>query len=65
MDTIKEYIEKTNRRVTIEYILLKELNDDPIIKNINKDILFTPIEKIIICLSYLRCKISYNFSNWQ
>lgn len=28
--------------------LLKELNDDPIIKNINKDILFTPIEKIII-----------------
>lgn len=28
MDTIKEYIEKTNRRVTIEYILLKDINDN-------------------------------------
>ena len=27
MDTIKEYIAKTNRRVTFEYILLKGLND--------------------------------------
>ncbi len=27
MDAIKEYIEKTNRRVTIEYILLKNVND--------------------------------------
>ena len=27
METIKEYIKKTNRRVTIEYILLKEIND--------------------------------------
>jgi 23S rRNA (adenine2503-C2)-methyltransferase len=25
--TLKEYIEKTNRRVTLEYILLKDLND--------------------------------------
>lgn len=27
METIKEYIKKTNRRVTMEYILLKEVND--------------------------------------
>ena len=27
MDTIKEYINKTNRRVTIEYVMLKEVND--------------------------------------
>ena len=27
METIKEYIEKTNRRVTFEYILLKDIND--------------------------------------
>ena len=27
MKTIKEYIEKTNRRVTFEYILLKDVND--------------------------------------
>ncbi len=26
--TIKEYIEKTNRRVTIEYVLLENINDD-------------------------------------
>jgi 23S rRNA (adenine2503-C2)-methyltransferase len=28
MDTIKEYIEKTNRRVTIEYVMLKGVNDN-------------------------------------
>ena len=28
MDTIKEYIEKTNRRVTIEYVMLKDVNDN-------------------------------------
>jgi len=28
MDTIKEYIKITNRRVTIEYILLKDVNDN-------------------------------------
>ena len=27
MDAIKEYIEKTNRRVTFEYIMLKDVND--------------------------------------
>ena len=27
MDTLKEYIQKTNRRVTFEYILLKDVND--------------------------------------
>ena len=27
MDTIKEYIEKTNRRVTIEYVMLQGVND--------------------------------------
>ena len=27
MDTIKKYIEKTNRRVTFEYIMLKDIND--------------------------------------
>jgi 23S rRNA (adenine2503-C2)-methyltransferase len=27
MDAIKEYINKTNRRVTIEYVLLKDVND--------------------------------------
>ena len=28
MDTIKEYIEKTNRRVTIEYVMLSGVNDN-------------------------------------
>ncbi len=28
MDTIKEYIAKTNRRVTIEYVMLNEINDN-------------------------------------
>lgn len=28
MDTIKEYIDKTNRRVTIEYVMLNEINDN-------------------------------------
>lgn len=28
IDTIKEYIDKTNRRVTIEYIMLKDVNDN-------------------------------------
>ena len=28
MDTIKKYIDKTNRRVTIEYIMLKDINDN-------------------------------------
>lgn len=28
MDTIKEYIDKTNRRVTIEYVMLKGINDN-------------------------------------
>ncbi len=28
MDTIKEYIEKTNRRVTIEYVMLNNVNDN-------------------------------------
>ena len=28
MDTVKEYIDKTNRRVTIEYIMLDEINDN-------------------------------------
>lgn len=28
MDTIKEYIEKTNRRVTIEYVMLNGVNDN-------------------------------------
>ena len=27
IDTLKEYIDKTNRRVTIEYVMLKEVND--------------------------------------
>ena len=27
MDTIKEYIDKTNRRVTIEYVMLQGIND--------------------------------------
>ena len=27
IDTLKEYIEKTNRRVTIEYVMLKYIND--------------------------------------
>ena len=27
-DAIKTYIERTNRRVTLEYILLKDVNDD-------------------------------------
>ena len=27
IDTLKKYIEKTNRRVTFEYILLKDVND--------------------------------------
>ena len=27
MDTIKEYIDKTNRRVTIEYVMLQGVND--------------------------------------
>ncbi len=27
-ESIKQYIEKTNRRITFEYILLKEVNDD-------------------------------------
>lgn len=43
MDTIKEYIEKTNRRVTIEYVMLENVNDNPnqakelatLIKNLN------------------------------
>lgn len=29
IDAIDEYIEKTNRRVTIEYIMIKDLNDKP------------------------------------
>ena len=28
MDTIKEYIQKTNRRVTIEYVMLNNVNDN-------------------------------------
>lgn len=28
MDTVKDYITKTNRRVTIEYIMLKDVNDN-------------------------------------
>ncbi len=28
MDTVKDYINKTNRRVTIEYIMLKDVNDN-------------------------------------
>ena len=28
MDTIREYIEKTNRRITIEYVMLNEVNDN-------------------------------------
>mgnify|MGYP006360831949 FL=1 len=28
MDTIKEYINKTNRRVTIEYVMLSGVNDN-------------------------------------
>lgn len=28
MDAVKKYIDKTNRRVTIEYLLLKDVNDD-------------------------------------
>ena len=28
IDAIKKYIDKTNRRVTIEYLLLKDVNDD-------------------------------------
>ena len=27
METIKKYIDKTNRRVTFEYIMLKDIND--------------------------------------
>ena len=27
MNAIKEYIDKTNRRVTIEYVMLKDVND--------------------------------------
>ena len=30
MAVVKEYIEKTNRRVTIEYIMLKDINDNEI-----------------------------------
>lgn len=29
MSSVKKYIDKTNRRVTIEYVLLKDVNDDP------------------------------------
>ena len=29
IDTIKKYIDKTNRRVTIEYLMLNEVNDTP------------------------------------
>ena len=28
LDTVKEYIEKTNRRVTMEYVMLKDVNDN-------------------------------------
>ncbi len=43
IDTIKEYIEKTNRRVTIEYVMLDNINDSEkeakelssLIKNLN------------------------------
>ena len=29
MDAVKEYIKETNRRVTFEYIMLKDVNDSP------------------------------------
>ena len=27
LDSVKEYIKKTNRRVTIEYVMLRDIND--------------------------------------
>ncbi len=40
MNSIKYYIEKTNRRVTIEYILLKDLNDTKECANNLADLLY-------------------------
>ena len=40
MSSIKYYIEKTNRRVTIEYILLKDLNDTKECANNLADLLY-------------------------
>ena len=50
MEAIKEYIKKTNRRVTFEYILLKDINDSEecayelakLVKNINSYINLIP-----------------------